>query len=63
LIYFNNVHSFDPVLMCEIKDLRTSFEITKFCPEVQKDKCGGVMSSYLCPHLVFNNGILIDFCA
>jgi len=32
--------------MCEIKDLKTSFEITKFCPRVQKDKCEGVMSSY-----------------
>jgi len=27
--------------MCEIKDLKTSFEITKFCPRVQKDKCAG----------------------
>jgi len=46
---------------CEIKYLRTSFEITQFCPRVQKDKCVGMMSVYFCPHSVFNSGYLIEF--
>jgi len=30
---------------------------------MQKNKCGGVMRGYLCPHLAFNVGFLIGSCA
>jgi len=44
-----------------MKYLRTSFEITQFCPGVQKDKCVGTMNAYFCPHSVFNSEYLIEF--
>jgi len=38
-----------------------SFEIVQFCPRVQKDKYGCVMSSNFFPHLIFKFGDLIEF--
>jgi len=44
-----------------MKYLRTSFEITQFCPGEKKDKCVVMMSAYFCLYSVFNFGYLIKF--